>query len=188
MKFHPQDQYIVNLKSMQMALSSEMRRVLELLMNALLARKENFRALFTKMMPLIHYEDEFFLAFFLGYIAHSYKQLFLILASRDMQPDEINDMLEFLMRNQSKIREALVGRQAPLEEIEHVPEKAIERVPETEEKARPPEIIEKINALELSIDEIRQEINVIKGATREQIIRYEVQLAKSGKPIKSILR
>ena len=164
-----------------MALGTEMRGVLEQLMNSLLSRKDSFRLIFTKMEPVIHYEAEFFVAFFLGYIAHSYKQLFLILTNRDMQYDEISEVFEFLMRSEPKIRETLVGRRAAEAEIEKVPEEEIEKVPEAEEKIRPPEIVKKVNALELGVTEIQYEINVIKEAVKNEIARYEVKLAKSGK-------
>lgn len=179
-----------------MALSRDMRSVLELLMNALLARKESFSVIFAKMKPIVHYEAEFYVAFFVGYVAHSYKQMFLSLTNRDMHYDEINEALEFLMRNESRIREALLGREVPREEIEHVPEKVelvpekeVERVPEKEEKIKPVEIgIEKrANDLELSVEEIRREINLIKQSAKEKITKYEIQLARNGKFKESIL-
>ncbi len=141
-----------------MALSTEMSSILERLMNALLNRKESFRAIFMKMTPVIHYEGEFLAAFFMGYVASSYKQLFLILNNRDMVYDEVSEVLDFLTRNESKIREVLLGNQAPKQEIQGALEKVIE----------------------LSVNQMRQEMNLIKEAVDKEVIEYGVKVTKSG--------
>lgn len=164
-----------------MALTTEMTSVLELLMNELLARRQSFLAIFKRMKPIMQYETEFLVGFFLGYAAHCCKELFLILRNREMQDEEIDEVLEFLMRNDSKIREAFFGKR--------VPNGVIERSREAEDKIKLVQIAtEKVNTLELTLDEIRNEINLIKEIAKEKIKRHEVQLAKNGRFEESILR
>jgi len=163
-----------------------MRNALELLLEALLSRKANFGVVFTRMKPIITYEDEFSLAFFIGYVAHSYKQLFLILQNRDMQYDEVSDVLDFLMRNRTRIRESLTGRPSPME-IGQIPKKEAEVRPVEVIRERVADIRERVVEMELSIAEIRRDIKVIEEAAREEITRYEMQLVKSGKFAKSVL-
>jgi len=164
-----------------MAGSVGMHDILELLMNELLSRKEGFQAIFSKLDPVLQNESKFFMAFFLGYMAHSYKEIFSNITNREMREKEIDEMLEFLIENESRIREALAGR--PLErEVTYVPEmkeqvKADDRVREE----IVPAIADRVNTLEEDIEEVRREVNVIKMAARNTINRYEVKLIKRGK-------
>ena len=161
-----------------MALSKEITHSFELLFNELLSRKEAFWTTLAKMEPVIHYRNEFFVAFFLGYLAHSYKQLFFMLTNRDMQYEEINETLEFLVRKEPEIREFLVGEWVPKKQIVDI---------QQEESIKPVKVdVERVNILEFDIEEIRKDINIIKRATKNEIAKYEVNLAKRGEFKKSI--
>jgi len=162
-----------------MALSEEMHRSFNLLFDELLSRKENFYALFERMSPIIHHKDEFFTAFFLGYMAHGYKQLFLLFANRDMQYEEINETLGFLMESEPRIRAVLLAESKP--EMQTLPEEETVESKYMEggalEKGRN---MERIGLLEESVDELKREITILKKVAKNKIARYEVRQAKSG--------
>lgn len=165
-----------------MAGSVGMHDILELLMNELLSRKEGFRAIFSKLDPVIQNESKFLVAFFFGYMAHSYKEIFSNITNREMREKEIDEMLEFLIENESRIREALVGK--PLEkEVTHLPEmkEQLLKADDLMRKEVVPTITDRVNTLEQDIEDVRREINVIKLAARNTINRYEVKLIKRGK-------
>ena len=180
-----------------MALSKEITHSFELLFNELLSRKEAFWTTLAKMEPVIHYRNEFFVAFFLGYLAHSYKQLFFMLTNRDMQYEEINETLEFLVRKEPEIREFLVGEWVPKKQIADIQQEEesikpvkvdVERADiQQEESIKPVKVdVERVNILEFDIEEIRKDINIIKRAAKNEIAKYEVKLAKRGEFKKSI--
>jgi hypothetical protein len=169
-----------------MALSPEMSGILEMLLKTLLARRESFQAIFTQMKPIVHYEDEFFVAFFLGYIAHSYKQVFSILTNTDMKHDEIVSVLEFLMRSEPMIREGFqnLGQSMNLELQQAVQDEPIARIMKSVEG----ELVRKIMSVEDGVHRVRNDINLIKHVASEDIKKYESILARSGKFAKSILK
>ena len=162
-----------------MALSAEINSGFELLFNELLTKKENFRAIIARIDPIIHNKSDFFAAFFLGYLAHSYKQLFLLLKGREMDYEEINETLEYLMHNEAKIREILIG------EYTNEPTEQISQIKESVEPVKVDG--DKLDIIERNLDEIRQEINLIKRVAREQIAKYEINLIKKDEFEKSIL-
>jgi hypothetical protein len=166
-----------------MAGSVGMHDILELLMNELLSRKEGFLAIFSKLDPVIQNESKFLVAFFFGYMAHSYKEIFSNITNREMREKEIDEMLEFLMENETRIREALAGK--PLEkEVTHLQEMKEQLVEDGLQQVREesvPDINDRVNTLEQDIEEVRREVNVIKQAARHTINRYEVKLIKRGK-------
>lgn len=159
--------------------------VLEMLMKTLLARKESFRAIFTQMKPIVHSEEEFCVAFFLGYVAHSYKQIFSILTNTDMKHDEIIAVLEFLMRQEPRIREdfaSMLGLH--LQNIEDIPVKVMENILHDKHN----EIVEKVKGFENRVREVKADMNMIKEVAKGEIRKYESDLAKSGKFKKSIMK
>ncbi|MFQ5970389.1 MAG: hypothetical protein ACE5J2_07845 [Nitrososphaerales archaeon] len=164
----------------------EMRVILEGLLDELLSRKEGFQSIFNKMQPVIDNKADFFVAFFLGYFGNSYKQLFLTLKNRDMRSEEIDELLQFLIASEPKVREAFVGREMREKVVSEISEGAAKRevIPEVSISELKEEIMpvsERVNAIEFSVDEIRRQIKIVKQATREKINRYEVNLAKIGK-------
>lgn len=167
-----------------MAGSLGMHDILEMLMNELLSRKEGFQAIFSKLDPVLQNESKFFVAFFLGYMAHSYKEIFSNITNREMREKEVDEMLDFLMENESRIREALAGK--PLEkEVTYQPEMKEQLVEADNLQQVKEEVVpnldDRVNTLEEDIEEIRREVNVIKQAARHTINRYEVKLIKRGK-------
>jgi hypothetical protein len=161
-----------------MTLSNEIHRSFNLLLDELLSRKENFYALFERMSPVIHHKDEFFTAFFLGYLAHSYKQLFTLFTNRDMHYEEINETLGFLMENEPRIRAALLAELKP--DVRTVPmEEPVESKYEELAQQKGGNM-ERIGLLEESVDELKREIMILKKVAKNKIARYEVKQAKRG--------
>jgi hypothetical protein len=122
-------------------------------------------------------------------MAHSYKEIFSNITNREMREKEIDEMLEFLIENETRIREALAGKSLQ-REVTYLPEmkeelvKADDLQQVTEEIV--PDVTARVHTLEQDIEEIKREINVIKQAARNTINRYEVKLIKRDKFDESI--
>lgn len=175
-----------------MALSPEILRTFEKLVTELLERKDNFQALYEKMSPIIQYKEEFYVAFFLGYVAHNCKELFQLLMNRDMSYGEINETLEFLIDNEAGIRQALLSIKQEAEDVaisegpsepREIEEQPDIRIHE-EEEVQPAEFLppverrvysEMVDELQEELEELKYEVSVIKKVARNKIARYEVK-------------